>query len=157
MDSCGSPTRVRARHNGDGRGRACAWERLALVLGTLAVTALTGCISIRYGTPPHLDHLASLRPGVSTSTDVLLALGEPRGRGVARFSSKYAPRDIWFYEYAKATSTVFIGSDIGLTILLVFVEADRYEGYLWFSSIGSVTRTSASFWTPSAARSGEQP
>lgn len=131
-----------------------------VLLGAVTVTALTGCRSIRIGTPPHVEHLASLRPGVSTTMDVLMALGEPRGRGAARFSPKYAPRKIWLYEYTKATSGLG-GGDIALTILLVFIEADRYEGYLWFSSTHDIKRIGGIAGTDPlgvhVARSGGQP
>jgi hypothetical protein len=86
-------------------------------------------MKVRYGWPPRIDELAGLRPGASTAADVLLVLGEPRGRGTARIARGEPTRDLWFYEYVEAR-----GQDIGLTMLLIFFDGERYVGYLWFST-----------------------
>jgi hypothetical protein len=59
----------------------------------------------------------------------LVALGEPRGHGAARFTPDTPSREIWYYEYTEAA-----GSKISLKFLLVFFDKERYDGYLWFSS-----------------------
>jgi hypothetical protein len=46
------------------------------------------------------------------------------------------PRTIWSYEYAEAE-----GQRIGLKMLLVFLNQDRYEGHLWFSAATLLERT----------------
>ena len=93
---------------------------------------------MRIGSPPRTDRLASLTAGVSRPADVLLALGEPRGRGVLRPSAALTPRTIWSYEYGEAEAL-----QLRLKILVVFFEQDRYDGYLWFASdstmLGEVT------------------
>lgn len=103
------------------------------VLGLSAFIILTGCMpAIRYGSPPKIEHLQSLKTGVSSTSDVLLALGEPRGYGTARFSPSLTPRKIWFYEYTEAE-----GKHMRLKILkilLVYFDQELYDGYLWFSS-----------------------
>ena len=111
-----------------------------IILG-LAFTLLnfiSGCslINMKWGTPPHIDRLSTLTPGVSKSADVLLALGEPRGHGKSRWAlpSKTYPDvssafDIWEYEYTVAEM-----EDVDLTILILFFKGDVYEGHLWFSS-----------------------
>jgi len=93
-------------------------------------------MSIKYGSPPRTDRLATLTIGASTTADVLLALGEPRGRGVVRQSLDLPPRTIWSYEYTEAE-----GRRIGLKMLLVFFNQDRYDGYLWFSAAALVEKT----------------
>ena len=126
-------------------------------LGIIAVTALmtvTGCITIRWGTPPMTDQLDALKVGISDKAEVQRVLGEPRGLGMLRHSGKpaaylqkivadpgspmgltrpYDPdptrRDMWFYEYTEGTT-----STMDLKFLLIFFLGDTYDGHLWFSS-----------------------
>lgn len=106
------------------RGR---WPVTAVLM---AVVLLSGCATtMRAGTPPRTDRLKGLTVGVSTVQDVLRALGEPRGGGMARSSAVQEPRRILYYEYMEAE-----GQRVGLKLLLVFIHADRYDGHLWFSS-----------------------
>ena len=104
------------------RGRALAAALCALVFA--------GCGTVRFGTPPPVERLATLRPGVSSQADVLLALGEPTGRGVTRFAAEPTPRTVWFYRMVQGE-----GQKITLSMLLVFLRADRYEGHLWFAGL----------------------
>lgn len=91
---------------------------------------LMGCApTVKYGSPPKVSSLESLKAGVSTKADVLLILGEPRGKGALRFPITPTPQEIWFYEYTKSD-----GSRINLKILLVFFGDEHYDGNLWFSS-----------------------
>jgi hypothetical protein len=98
---------------------------LFIFLGLLAGCATT----IKYGSPPKIKDLGTLKPGISSKADVLTALGEPRGNGSARLSSGPTPREIWFYEYTEAE-----GKRVGLQILLIFFDKELYDGHLWFSS-----------------------
>ena len=100
------------------------------LVGISLVGLLAGC-TIKFGSLPRTDHLDSLMVGVSNRADVLLALGEPRGNGVARLTTELAPRTIWFYEYFESP---FTGS-IDLKILVVFFDQDKYDGHFWFSSV----------------------
>ena len=128
MASCGTPTLSPGwksapprKHRGS---KACAMLRLSLA-GLLA-----GC-TLKFGSLPRTDHLDSLTVGISNKADVLLALGEPRGNGVARLSTVLAPRTIWFYEYFESPLT----GSIDLKILVVFFDQDKYDGHFWFSSV----------------------
>jgi hypothetical protein len=85
------------------------------------------------GAPPNVDGLSKLTPHVSTKNDVLLALGEPRGYGKARLNSGFQPQRVWEYEY-----TVSDGSDIRLSMLLVFFAGDEYDGYMWFADANNM-------------------
>lgn len=136
MVSCGLRTPVGERRsklepcpNQGGHGqlrRRMAWA----VVGLAFLGVLVSCApSMKYGSPPRTGRLNALRPGVSSTADVLLALGEPRGHGVARFPVDPLPLKIWFYEYTEAQ-----GGRIDLKILLVFFHQERYGGHLWFSS-----------------------
>jgi len=108
------------------RGRSWFRRGVALLAG---VELLAGCASVQYGVPPRTGNLPRLSVGISRPADILVALGEPRGRGVARLAADPKPRTIWFYEFTEAG-----GRQVDLSILLVFIREDRYEGHLWFSS-----------------------
>ncbi len=100
---------------------------MLLMLGYAMVTS--GCISLKYGVSPNTNALNSLHVGESSKSEVLLALGEPRGSGKTSSYSDMNPRDIWFYEYVEAGM-----SGARIEILLVFMEHDLYDGHLHFSS-----------------------
>lgn len=97
-----------------------------------ALVALNGCVSMTYGVQPYTERLAQLVPGKSRSSDVLLTLGEPRGKGAAHLSPELPLRNVWYYEYVKASGG---GRSVDLKMLVVFLQGDVYDGYLWFSSI----------------------
>ena len=111
-----------------------------LTLTRVALIALAsftaGCTSVTYGVSPHTERLEQLKPGESTASDVLLTLGEPRGKGAAHLAPDLPPRDIWLYEFTKTE-----GTDISLKMLLVFMNADIYDGYLWFSSMDKMQKS----------------
>lgn len=86
--------------------------------------------TIEYGAKPQTDALETLTIASSTSDEIRLALGEPRGHGVARFAEDLIPRDLWFYEYVKSD-----GRAIDLKILVVLLKENRYDGHFWFSSV----------------------
>jgi len=98
------------------------------VVGLVSL-CLAACTTVHYGSPPHIDRLAKLQLGQSSSADVLLSLGEPRGHGVARLAPDMEAEQVWFYEYVVSD-----GKNVALKMLLVFVRQDVYDGYLWFSS-----------------------
>ena len=113
------------------RGR---WSRSSATARHVAVVALglglSACApSFKIGTPPPTDRLGSLTVGTSTPQDVRLALGEPRGSGMARSNTLKDPRRIWVYDHFRGEA-----GKSGMTILLVFFREDRYDGHLWFSS-----------------------
>lgn len=92
-------------------------------------TALTGCFATKFGAQPEVDRLKTLRPGESKAADVLLALGEPRGHGLARFSAYPEAGEMWYYEYVEVR-----GFNVHLKILWVIFNKQTYIGHIWFSS-----------------------
>lgn len=111
----------------------------------LKVLLLVGCAtlaacaqSVTFGVKPQTDRLSMLVRGRSTAADVLLALGEPRGRGAARLADQpdAARRDVLFYEFVQSS-----GSAVNLKMLIVFMRDNTYDGHLWFSSVDSVKAT----------------
>ena len=135
MDICGSQILVRLKlaNNGAISQPQCqGMLRVCIVVCMVCFflpPLLVGCVTIKYGSPPRVNKLETLKPGISNKSDVLLSLGEPRGYGVARYSSVPAPREIWSYEYVESD-----GSKTALKFLLVFFDKDLYDGHLWFSA-----------------------
>jgi hypothetical protein len=101
--------------------------RTGLVVALLSLSACA--INAQFGAAPRIDRMSTLKRGESTEADVLLALGEPRGRGMARLSPTAAPRKVWLYELRRVQGT--IGRQ---NVLLVFLDGERFDGYLWYSS-----------------------
>ena len=82
------------------------------------------------GAEPRIAALSTLSPGISSRSEVLLALGEPRGHGAVRIDPRpETRRGIWYYELVRTD-----GSEVSLKILLVFIDGDRYDGHIWFDS-----------------------
>jgi len=107
----------------------------------VSATVLGGCVSVSYGVKPRTDRLEQLTPGQSRGGDVLLALGEPRGKGGAHVSPDIPLRDVWYYELVKSSSSVLAhNTTVDLTMLVVFMKGDVYDGYLWFSHVEQMGR-----------------
>lgn len=96
-----------------------------------ALTLLAACAipTIDFGSPPATDALGTLTPNVSTDSDVVKAIGEPEGRGVAEHRPNERPRNVWFYYFVTN-----VGMNVEGKYLFVFLDDRKYEGYLWFSS-----------------------
>lgn len=84
---------------------------------------------VEFGWLPRTDPIKTLKPGVSTKADVVLALGEPRGNGMARFRGDQPLREVWYYEFTHIENW-----RISLKFLLVFIQNGRYDGHLIWSS-----------------------
>jgi len=105
----------------------------ATLLAIAGMFLVTGCESmiIRLGQKPDTAQLEkALIPRVSTTDDVRAALGPAKGRGRVMLPTDEKPRDLWYYYYEEATL-----SDDRRIFLFVFLDGDRYDGYLWFSSL----------------------
>jgi outer membrane protein assembly factor BamE (lipoprotein component of BamABCDE complex) len=101
---------------------------------------VSGCFSVSYGTMPLTDRLGQLNIGKSERADVLLVLGEPRGEGGAELiQQRGRPREAWYYEYATGSSTIGGSTTIRLKMLVVFFENEKYDGYMWFSSVSKAS------------------
>lgn len=95
--------------------------------------AMSACsIDVRMGRRPDVQELEkNLRLQESTSRDVRAVLGEPFGRGKAMLPGFHStPRIMWSYYYGEASL-----KDARSTYLFVFFDQDRYDGYMWFSSL----------------------
>jgi hypothetical protein len=102
------------------RGAAGALLGLLVLAGGCAPTS-------RIGSPLRTERLADLTVGVSTADQVVQALGPPQGKGMTHSSSLKEPRRILYYHYIEAAA-----GRTDQSILLVFLLADRYDGYMWF-------------------------
>ena len=101
------------------------------ILG-VALMVLDACAtSFHAGSPPPVERLAALKPGVSTRADVAATLGSAQGQGNALSSSRPEVQDLLVYQYIETD-----GQQVRTRNLLVFVEKQSglYQGYMWFRS-----------------------
>lgn len=103
----------------------------ALVVVSAALLAAGCSVQLRMGRQPNLRVLEdSLVIGESTRGDVSAVLGVPQGVGRSMLPIAANPRTIWFYHYAEATT-----EDGRQIMVFVYFDQDRYDGYMWFSSL----------------------
>ena len=108
-----------------------------LVAAVIVLSQLAGCmsVSVRAGRKPDVHVLEqSLKVGESNKAEVLRALGEPFGTGRGTFGAEWAPHDILTYYYETSTM-----KDSRRVFLWVFLDGDRYDGYMWYSSLEEAT------------------
>ncbi len=101
---------------------------------TLALLLMAGCIDVRVraGKRPNLDALErQLVMHVSTMDDVRALLGEPFGTGGSMLPMQDGARTTWSYYYEEGT----LHDDRRIFLFVYFTPDERYEGYLWFSSL----------------------
>jgi len=111
--------------------KACEKYLFAIVI--LLSVAVNGCsIDVRMGRRPDVQVIEkNLRLQESTSRDVLAVLGEPFGKGKAMLPGFHStPKIMWSYYYGEANL-----KDARNVYLFVFFDQDRYDGYMWFSSL----------------------
>ena len=127
-----------------------------LSLTVLIFLQVAGCADIRFrvGSQPKIEVLDQyLRIGESTREDVLAALGLPHGKGRAMLPFDemllspdlrarlktgrivVRPRTLWSYYYEEGLVPATGEGDARRIFLFVFFDQDRYEGYMWFSSL----------------------
>lgn len=113
------------------------------LLATLVVAAamslmLAGCgpMEIRAGKEPNVGALQSLQAGKSTQRDVRALLGNPDGQGRSMFPWQDSPRTLWSYYYEEGVIDMGgSNSDDRRVFLFVFLDGDKYDGYMWFSNL----------------------
>ncbi len=127
------------RRTGSGLGPRYIATWLALVVIGLLATA---CSETRYtaGKPIDLEALeGKLLLGESSTAEVSAVLGKPSGNGIVFLPIDAHPRKMWSYYYEKglikAGSGGNIDAEMRRTFLFVYFEGDRYDGYMWFSSL----------------------
>lgn len=111
----------------------------AATLVVLVSMLLTGCgaMQVRAGKKPDVNVLTkSLEVGKSTQQAVQAALGNPDGRGRSMLPWQSAPRTVWTYYYEEGVIDLGgANSDDRRIFLFVFLDGDRFDGYMWFSSL----------------------
>lgn len=110
---------------------------LALVL---SIAACSIDMNVHTGHRPDTAALEGrLRIGESSADDVLAALGPPDGKGAAMLPFDQRPSVMWLYTYSEGPVHVSMpGSgtaDLRGLMMFVFFDGDRYQGYLWASSL----------------------
>ena len=112
-------------------GRITVIGSLGLVIFIFLMTSACMNMKMRIGKRPDTDALEkTLRIGESTHTEVLQALGEPHGKGKAMLPTHPSLRTMWSYYYEEGDL-----NDSRRIFLFVFFDQDRYDGYMWFSSL----------------------
>ncbi len=130
---------MRKSTNTDTIERRC----LGVVAGVLMALLVAGCTVQTTKTQAfsRIDRIESdLQRGITTKGDVLLLLGEPDGAGaLGGFDALRGPDGAgkgpitaWYYESSK--SSILVGIEFELDILLVFFEGDVVDGFYWFSN-----------------------
>ncbi|MFQ5539140.1 MAG: hypothetical protein ACE5FB_01970 [Candidatus Binatia bacterium] len=115
----------------EGLGRLAGIGMLSLVVVFSPMAAGCGNIRIRMGNRPDTDVLEeSLRLEESTRADVLAVLGLPHGKGRTMLPFDTKSRTIWSYYYEEGDL-----KDARRMFLFVYFDQDRYDGYMWFSSL----------------------
>ena len=148
---CRQPNDARAR-----QGRLIGLPSLGLVVLTCAALTSAGCTEVHVqagaipgqaaalpgaliSKRPSMSVLeGTLRPGVSKKSDVLATLGPRTGAGAIFLPIDRSPREVWSYYYEEATVRAQRGvmsGESGRTFLFVYFDDDRYDGYMWFSSL----------------------
>ncbi len=111
---------------------------LAFGLVIVSSVAVSGCISGRMEMGRRVDPArleTSLRIGESTRADVLAALGQPNGRGRGLLPIDATVKTVWSYYYEESTIESNELKDSRRMFLWVYLDGDRYDGYMWFSSL----------------------
>jgi len=110
------------------------WRCARLTIAVLSVPLMAGCLDVRVraGTPVDESLLEQgLVMGQSTMGDVRNLLGEPYGTGASMLPTQDGPRTMWSYYYEEGT----LKDDRRKFLFVYFTPDNRYEGYMWFSSL----------------------
>lgn len=115
--------------------------RLLVLMVLVALTAACAAQSVTTGAFTQTGRIeAELKRGVSTKMDVQRVLGAPKGTGGAVLPLDPRPRELWYYQDAKATNLRSEGQgvlrgDMQVQFLLVFFRAGVFDGFMWSSSM----------------------
>ena len=120
---------------------------IAFVILSLVLLHMIGCADVHFsaGTRPHLIALEDvLKIGQSSEAYVLAALGAPSGKGKEMFpigqewgtvnNYHQKQRTMWSYYFEEGNL-----KDDRRIFLFVFFDGDRYDGYMWFSSLADAS------------------
>lgn len=99
----------------------------------IVISQITGCnINVKAGKRPNITALETiLKSGESSSQDVLNALGTPTGKGQEMLPFMDSIRVTWTYYYEQLD----LDDDSRLFLFVFFDKNNRYDGYMWFSSL----------------------
>ena len=120
---------------------------IAFVLLSLVLLHVISCadVHICMGTRPDLSALEDvLKIGQSSEADVLDAIGAPSGKGKEMFpiGQKWGTENNYHQKQRTMWSYYFeLGSleDDRRIFVFIFFDGDRYDGYMWFSSLADAS------------------
>jgi hypothetical protein len=104
------------------------------IITAIGAIGLSDCMDIRVraGSHPNEQLLEQkLVAGASTMDDVRTLLGPPFGTGSSMLPIQAGPRTMWSYYFEEGN----LSDDRRMFLFVYFTPDDRYEGYLWFSSL----------------------
>ena len=121
--------------------------RLTLIFFLSLSFFLNGCTAptVTTGAFREVNRLeGELRRGVSTKMEVQRALGVPKGFGNTILPTDPRPREVWYYEDVEVVGTQFesggiLRANMRQQIRLVFFDKGVFDGYMLFSTEGTVT------------------
>ena len=124
------------------RSKSACWMGTVWMFLALLVLA-TACSGISYEVGRKVTDLdvleEALNLGQSTPEDVRAVLGEPTGDGAVMMPiADSKPRTLWSYYYNEGRFVAkggAVSGDARLMLLLIYFDNDRYDGYMWFSSV----------------------
>ncbi len=111
--------------------------RLFALFATVLSLAACGAAKFEAGASFDATSVATqLHPGQSTMTDVQALLGAPYGTGSTMMPYHNSPRLTWTYFFDRGRFDLSNGMlDERISYLFVFFRNDRFDSYIWFSTI----------------------
>ena len=119
------------------RRMGTAWMFVALLVIATACSGVSYQLGRKVTDLDVLEEALTLRQ--STPEDVRAVLGEPTGDGAVMMPMMDSkPRTVLTYYYNEgrfAATEGTVSGDARLMLLLIYFDNDRYDGYMWFSSL----------------------
>ena len=111
--------------------------RLSALLAVMLLLAGCGTMKFEVGAPFDPNLVANrLHPGQSTMADVQTVLGSPYGTGSTMMPYHDSPRVTWTYFFDRGNVDMSSGAlNQRLSYLFVFFKNDRFDSYIWFSTL----------------------
>lgn len=118
----------------------CLWTTASALVAAVCTLMLLGCASTKVGTGVFVDTTVlenRLIRGVSTKSDVQIALGTPKGRGGALLPAVPGADEVWLYDDIQMMGFKKEGNvyqaNLRQQVLLVFFKENRFDGFMWYS------------------------
>ena len=122
-------------------GRWRGLGRVLAVCGVILVSMIPASCKYTANQRPPIDALeTTLKIGISTQQDVIAVLGKPSGKGGSFLPVDDKSRSALSYYYEEGTVNAESGRVHVVTnrvFLWVYIGHDRYDGYMWFTTLAT--------------------